>query len=146
MIANGIKVSGYYALAAGGLAATGAPGKVKRNMPDPVPVMVLGRLAIDQQWQGRGLGADLLQDAVLRTMQAASIGGNRALMMHVKDERAAKFYRRNGFVDAPLQPLLLFLSLHPLPASALRQSPYSPGQADSHQRDQARRLLFRQAV
>ena len=116
VIAEGDRVIGYYALSSGGAALSEAPGKVRRNMPDPIPVMILGRLAIDQAWQGQQLGTDLLQDAVLRTIQAAAIGGIRALIVHAKDERVAAFYQRHGFLDSPIRPLTLFLPLHPLPS------------------------------
>ena len=115
VIAEDARVIGYYALASGGVALSEAPGKVRRNMPEPIPVMILGRLAVDQAWQGRQLGTDLLRDAVLRTMQAAAIGGIRALVVHALDESVAAFYRRNGFLDSPIRPLTLFLPLHPLP-------------------------------
>src|SRR5580700_6209389 len=71
------KVVGYYALASGGVALTKAPGRIRRNMPDPLPVMIVGRLAVDQSCQGRNIGRSLLRDAVLRTLQAAEIGGIR---------------------------------------------------------------------
>lgn len=108
------RVVGYYALAAGSAVAAEAPGKIKRNMPDPIPVMVLGRLAIDLEWQGRGLGADLLRDAVLRTRAAAEIGGIRAIMVHAIDERAAAFYARWGFLASTHRPLTYFLPLQSL--------------------------------
>lgn len=115
VIAEEKRVVGYYALAVGSVAASEAPGKIKRNMPDPIPVMILGRLAIDSAWQGRGLGTDLLRDAVLRTIQAAKIGGIRALLVHAIDVRAAAFYLRSGFSASAVRPLTLFLPLHPLP-------------------------------
>jgi len=115
VIADGAQVIGFYALASGSVAGTEAPGKIRRNMPEPIPVMVLGRLAIDRSWQGRQFGTDLLRDAVLRTMQAAAIGGIRALIVHAKDERGLSFYQRNGFVVSPIRPLTCFLPLHPLP-------------------------------
>jgi GNAT superfamily N-acetyltransferase len=114
VIAEDRRIMGYYALAAGSVAASEAPGKVRRNMPDPVPVMILGRLAIDCAWQGQGLGTDLLRDAVLRTMQAARIGGIRALLVHALDDHTAAFYLRSGFSASPV-PLTLFLPIHPLP-------------------------------
>lgn len=112
VIAQGARVAGYYALASGSVAASEAPGKIRRNMPDPVPVMILGRLAIDITMQGRGLGSDLLRDAVLRTMQAAEIAGIRALLVHALDARAAAFYERSGFMPSPVRPLTCFLPLH----------------------------------
>lgn len=83
------RVVGYYALATGGVAQATAPGRVRRNMPDPVPVMILGRLAVDRAYQGRGLGRGLLRDAILRTLQAAAIGGIRAILITVGDAESA---------------------------------------------------------
>lgn len=105
------RVIGYYALAAGAVTANEAPGKVRRNMPDPIPVMVLGRLAVDQEWQGQGLGLDLLRDAILRTLQAAEIAGIRALLVHALHEQAARFYEHAGFRPSPIRPLTYFITL-----------------------------------
>ena len=105
------RVVGYYALANGSVVAAEAPGRVRRNMPDPIPVMILGRLAVDRSRQGRGLGSDLLRDAVLRTLQAAEIAGIRALLVHALDEGAARFYARSGFLPSPMRPLTYFLPL-----------------------------------
>ncbi len=105
------RVVGYFALANGGVAAAEAPGKLRRNMPDPIPVMILARLAIDRSWQGRGLGLDLLRDAVLRTQQAAMIARIRALLVHAIDEGAAQFYERAGFLRSPIRPLTYLLPL-----------------------------------
>ncbi len=113
VIADGNRVVGYYALASGSVAADETPGKIRRNMPDPLPVMILGRLAIDTALQGRGFGSDLLRDAVLRTMQAAEIAGIRAMLVHALDARAAKFYARSGFMASPVRPLTYFLPLYP---------------------------------
>lgn len=112
VLAEGERVIGYYALAAGSVALLETPGRLRRNMPNPIPVMVLGRFALDLRWQGRGLGADMLRDAVLRTQQAANIGGMRALLVHAIDDRAAGFYLRWGFQPSPMAELTLFLPLH----------------------------------
>ena len=104
-------VVGYYALAVGAVVAAEAPGKVRRNMPDPIPVMVLARLAIDQAWQGQGLGTALLRDAILRTLQAADIGGIRALLVHALDDAAAHFYQHHGFRPSPVDPATLMITL-----------------------------------
>lgn len=112
VLAEGERVIGYYALAAGSVALLETPGRMRRNMPNPIPVMVLGRFALDLRWQGRGLGADMLRDAVLRTQQAANIGGMRALLVHAIDDRAAGFYLRWGFQPSPMTKLTLFLPLH----------------------------------
>ena len=104
-------VVGYYALAVGAVIAAEAPGKVRRNMPDPIPVMVLGRLAIDQIRQSQGLGSALLRDAILRTLQAAEIGGIRALLVHALDDEAARFYQHHGFMPSPIDPATLMITL-----------------------------------
>jgi GNAT superfamily N-acetyltransferase len=109
-------VIGYYVLAMGSVSAAETPGKIKRNMPDPIPVMILARLAIDKNWQGKGIGKDLLRDAILRTIQAANIGGIKAILVHYIDERAAQFYTNCGFLVSPIRPLTLFLPLSPLPS------------------------------
>jgi GNAT superfamily N-acetyltransferase len=111
VVAEDARVAGYYCLASGALALNEAPGKVKRNMPDPIPMMVLGRLAVDRSWQGKGLGAALLQDAVVRTSEAASILGIRGLLVHATSEEAKAFYERFGFIASPTQPMTLVLSL-----------------------------------
>ena len=80
-------------------------------MPDPVPVMVIGRLAIDSGYQGRGLGRALLRDAVLRTMQAADIAGIRALLVHAVSDDAKRFYERCGFQPSPADPMTLMITM-----------------------------------
>jgi len=111
VVAEGARVVGYASLASGALALNEAPGKVKRNMPDPIPMAILGRLAIDQRWQGKGLGVALLQDAVIRTAQAAAILGIRGLLVHAISDDAKRFCERHGFVASPTQPKTLVLSL-----------------------------------
>lgn len=103
-------VVGYYALASGALARVDAPGRIKRNMPDPVPMAVIGRLAVDRSMQGRGLGVALLQDAVLRVQQAASIVGIRGILVHAISEEARAFYEHHGFIPSVGDPLTLVLS------------------------------------
>lgn len=105
------RVRGYYALAAGAVANTAAAGNIRRNMPDPIPVLVLGRLAVDRRAQGRRLGAALLQDAVNRAAAVAEQAGVRALVVHALDERAKRFYTHYGFRDSPLHPLTLMLRI-----------------------------------
>ena len=111
VVTAGGRVVGYYALATGAVAQQDATGKVRRNMPDPIPVMVLGRLAIDKGYQRRGLGLGLLRDAVLRTLQAASIGGIRAILLHAISEDAKRFYERCGFSESPLDPMTMMVSI-----------------------------------
>ena len=112
---DGGRVRGYCALAAGAVSHDSATSKVRRNMPDPVPVMVLGRLAVDRGTQGQKLGAALLQDAVTRAVTVSSNAGVRALLVHALHEHAKQFYERYGFAPSPTNPLTLMLRL---PASA----------------------------
>jgi len=105
------RVVAYYALASGSVIAGEAPGRVRRNMPNPIPVIVLGRLAVDQRWQGRGLGAALLRDAILRSLQAAEIVGIRAILVHALHEKAAAFYRKAGFQPSPISETVLMITL-----------------------------------
>ena len=104
-------VVGYYALAAGNVAHAQAPGRIRRNMPDPIPMMVLGRLAIDRSAQGQGLGHGLLKDAVLRVMQAAHIVGIRGILVDAIDDTARAFYERFGFHRSSAIPLKLMITL-----------------------------------
>jgi GNAT superfamily N-acetyltransferase len=80
-------------------------------MPEPIPVMVLGRLAVDREHQGRGLGAALLKDALLRTLHAAEIAGIRAVLLHAISEEAKAFYRHHGFTESPVDPMTMMLTL-----------------------------------
>jgi GNAT superfamily N-acetyltransferase len=80
-------------------------------MPDPLPVIVLGRFAVDENWVGRGVGGGLLKDAVLRSIQAAEVVGARALLCHAIDDEAKAFYAKHGFVESPMQPLTMMLGL-----------------------------------
>jgi len=111
VVCAGRRVVGYYALAAGAIAQGEATGRTRRNMPDPVPVMVIGRLAIDSGFQGRGLGRALLRDAVLRTLQAADIAGIRAMLVHAISEDAKRFYERCGFRPSPVDPMTLMITM-----------------------------------
>jgi GNAT superfamily N-acetyltransferase len=105
------RVVGFYCLAAGSVAKQAATGHIRRNMPDPIPVMTIGRLAIDHNFQGRGLGKALLRDAVLRTLQAAAIAGMRAILLHAMSERAKLFYIHAGFAESPLDPMVMMISI-----------------------------------
>lgn len=104
-------VRGYYAMAAGAVAHHMATGSVRRNMPDPVPVMVLARLAVDQRSQGLHLGASLLQDAVNRAVAVSRNADVRALLVHALHEPAKQFYEHYGFQVSPAHPLTLMLRL-----------------------------------
>jgi GNAT superfamily N-acetyltransferase len=111
VVVAGGRVVGYHALASGAVALAEAPGRVRRNMPDPIPVMVMGRLAVDREHKGRGIGQGLLRDAVLRTIQAAEIAGIRAILVHAISEEARRFYLRHGFIESPVEPMTLMITL-----------------------------------
>ena len=105
------EVVGYYALATGSVMRQNAPGKIKRKMPEPIPVMVLGRLAVDRGWQGIGLGSSLLRDALLRTYNVSKQAGVRALLVHALSEDAKNFYLRHGFMQSPIEQMTIMLNL-----------------------------------
>jgi GNAT superfamily N-acetyltransferase len=104
-------VVGYYALAAGAVSHPEATGRVRRNMPEAIPVMVLGRLAVDREYQGTGLGAALLKDALLRTVAAAGIAGIRAVLLHAISEDAKRFYLHHGFAESPVDSMTMMITL-----------------------------------
>lgn len=105
-------VVGYYALAVGSVEQEHAPERVKKGLARySIPIMLLARLAVDRNWQNRGIGAALLKDAMLRTLQAADIAGIRALVVHAKDDAARGFYEHFDFLPSPTDPLHLFMLL-----------------------------------
>jgi GNAT superfamily N-acetyltransferase len=111
VVCAGQQVVGFYALAVGAVAHAEAPGRVRRNMPDPVPVMIIGRLAVHRDFQGRRIGPGLLRDAVLRTLQAADIAGVRAILVHAISEQARRFYEDCGFITSPMDPMTLMITV-----------------------------------
>lgn len=110
-------VIAYYCLANGSVVNTIAPGKVRRNMPAQIPVMVIGRLAVDINWQGKEIGYALVRDATLRTLQAAEIAGIRAIIVHAISEEAKKFYEKCGFIPSPVAPMTLMVTITDAKAS-----------------------------
>ena len=109
--------NGIYALASNGIAATSASGRFRRNMPEPIPVVVLGRLAVDRSLQGQGFGGGLVRDAGLRALQAADAIGIRGMIVHALSDEARQFYQRVGFEPSPLDPMTLMITLADLKAS-----------------------------
>ncbi len=106
---HGQEVIGFYSLVVGEVAFSDAPERLTKGLArHPVPVMLLARLAVSTTWQGRKIGSGLLKDAMLRTLQAADIGGIRAFAIHAKDTPAKQFYERFGFVPSPTDPLHLY--------------------------------------
>lgn len=111
------RVVGYYALAASAVAPNAATGRFRRNMPDPVPVAVLGRLAIDKSFQGKGLGRALFRDAALRVLAAADSIGIRGMLVHAISDEARAFYVGLGLDVSPLEPMTLMATVADLKAS-----------------------------
>ena len=111
VVCEGAAVVAYYALASSAVASAGTPGRFRRNMPDPIPVVVLGRLAIAETHQKRGLGRALFQDAARRVLHAADAIGIRGLLVHALSEEAKAFYLRLGFEPSPLDPMTLMVTL-----------------------------------
>lgn len=102
------RVMGYYCLSTGSVQRNTAPGTYRRNAPESLPVIVLGRLAIDQAYSGQGLGVALLKDAIFRTKNIAQQVGVRALIVHALNEDVQNFYIKFAFDPSPVNPLVLF--------------------------------------
>jgi GNAT superfamily N-acetyltransferase len=111
VLCEGQKVIGYYALASGGVSIANTSDRFRRNMPDPIPVVLLGRLAIDRAYQRKKLGRALFRDAALRIMQAADAIGIRGIVVHAISEEAKAFYIALGFDPSPLDPMTLMVTL-----------------------------------
>lgn len=111
VVADAGRVAGYYALASGAIVAAASIGRFRRNMPDPIPVAVLGRLAVDRSQQGRGLGRALFRDCALRVAQAADTIGIRGIVVHAISDQAKDFYQTLGFEPSPLEPMTLMVTL-----------------------------------
>ena len=108
---HGADVVGYYSLLAGAIRHESVTKALRRNMPDPLPVLVLGRLAIDLRYQNQGLGSALLRDAMIRAVKVSGDAGIFALMVHALSEQARRFYLSRGFVESPFQPMTLMMTL-----------------------------------
>lgn len=116
VVCEGDKVVGYYALASGSIAVQDTPGRFSRNMPNPIPVVVLARLAVDQAYQGRGLGRALFRDSARRVAQAADTIGIRGMVVHAVSEQARAFYLALGFDPSTREPMTLMVTLADLRA------------------------------
>jgi GNAT superfamily N-acetyltransferase len=104
------RVAGYFSLTVGQIDALDAPERIRKGMGQyPIPIVILARLAVCQQNQGRGIGIGLLQDAIRRTLLIAEQAGIRAMLTHPIDEQAAQFYNRFGFIPSPLREQQLLL-------------------------------------
>jgi GNAT superfamily N-acetyltransferase len=105
------QVIAYYCLSAGAISHQASPKTMRRNMPDPLPVLLLGRLAVDKRYHHRGIGRALLRDAMIRAVNVAGDTGVFAILVHALSESAKQFYLSCGFVLSPLQPMTLMMTL-----------------------------------
>lgn len=110
-------VVAYYALASSAVACVSAPGRFRRNMPDPIPVVVLARLAVARSHQSQGLGRALFQDAARRVIHAADAIGIRGLLAHAISEEAKAFYLQLGLEPSPIEPMTLMTTVADLRAA-----------------------------
>jgi len=111
VLCAGAAVVGYYSLSAGAISHEVAPKAMRRNMPDPLPLLLLGRLAIDRRFHNQGLGSALLCDAMMRAVTVAGDAGVFAIMVHAISPEAKQFYLSRGFVQSPVQPMTLIMTL-----------------------------------
>lgn len=111
VICKGAMVIGYYSLSAGAISHEASPKAMRRNMPDPLPVLLLGRLAIDRRYHNQGLGKALLRDAMLRAINVSGDAGVFAILVHALSDQAKQFYLSRGFVESPLRPMTLMMTL-----------------------------------
>jgi GNAT superfamily N-acetyltransferase len=107
----------YYCLATGSVRRAHVPSRLGRNTPDPVPVIILGRLAVDRQFSRRGMGSAILKDAFARVLQASAVVGCRAVLVHAIDDEAAAFYAQYGFIEYPASTRTFFLPIETLAAA-----------------------------
>jgi GNAT superfamily N-acetyltransferase len=106
------RVTGYYAISTAMEQRISLPNaKLRRAMPDQVPLLLIGRLAVDREYQGKGLGADLLSDGVRRCLEVSEIAGVRAIITHAIDDDAVRFYKHHGFVRCPLGDRVMLLPI-----------------------------------
>jgi GNAT superfamily N-acetyltransferase len=118
VVCDGSQVIAYFCISAGAVERAAAPGKVRRNAPDTIPVSVIGRLAVSRDHAGRGLGADILADALRRIAVASQSIGMGAVMVHAKDEAAKRFYMRCAeFIEYPEDSRTLFLPIETVVAA-----------------------------
>lgn len=111
VVTLGKRVVGYYTLATGAEKREQTPGKLRRNSPEQIPLILLARLAVDTRFRGKGIGRGLVRDALTRSIQAAEIVGIRAVMVHAIDEEARKFYEKYGFIEFPSSSQTLYLPI-----------------------------------
>lgn len=112
VVCDGARIAGYFCIAVGSVERAGAPKKLQRNAPDPIPIAIIGRFAVDIGYAGRGLGKDLLQDAFKRIVSISEIAGVSAVLVHAKSEEARVFYMKCAeFFEYPAESRALFLPI-----------------------------------
>jgi GNAT superfamily N-acetyltransferase len=111
VLCNDNKVIGYYSLSAGAIRHESTPKTMRRNMANPLPILLLGRLAIDRNYHNKGLGSALLRDAMIRAVSVAGDAGVFAILVHALSEQAKRFYMSRGFIESPLQAMTLIMTL-----------------------------------
>jgi len=116
VVSDANRVIAYYALASGAVTVDTATGRFRRNMPDPIPVVVLARLAVDRAWRGQGIGRALFRDAALRVTNAADAIGIRGIVVHAISDEAKSFYLALGFDPSPRELMTLMVTLRDIRA------------------------------
>jgi GNAT superfamily N-acetyltransferase len=111
VLCAGTIVIGYYSLSAGAISLDAAPKAMRLNMPDPLPALLLGRLAVDKRYHNQGIGQALLRDAMIRVVNVAGNAGVFVLLVHALSDQARQFYLSRGFVESPLQPMTLLMTI-----------------------------------
>jgi GNAT superfamily N-acetyltransferase len=111
VVALGQLVVGYYCISTGAEKRSNIPTRLTRNMPEAVPLVILGRLAVDVDYQGKGVGAGMLKDALQRSLQISKIAGSRAVILHAIDQNAVSFYLKYGFIEFPNETKTMFLPM-----------------------------------
>ena len=114
VVCEDLRAMGYYALASGALTVESALGRFRRNVPDPIPVAVFARLAVDRSFQGRGVGRALFRDGARRVVHASDAIGIRGIIVHAISEEARKFYLALGFDPCRNEPMMLVVTLSDL--------------------------------
>jgi GNAT superfamily N-acetyltransferase len=111
VLCAGVTVIAYYSLSAGAISHEATPKALRRNMPNPLPVLLLGRLAVDKRYHNQGIGQALLRDAMIRSASVAIDAGVFAILVHAISDQAKQFYISRGFVESPLQPMTLIMTI-----------------------------------